>query len=215
MTLGFCVHPTSRYYKIKQKPYERTFLSLSVSFDVWAGDRFLGEFWQSHPLVRLVWDDIVFYDHEGRFVGQLYFSVWRWLFGVVPNLLLGPRTGYIVDAAGSTVVEGSKESLLKTLFSADRRAFDFRCLKVSERGMPSACRCALQGGTRTQRNGFPHPGRTVAREAVFLLNLPCSDSQRVASRPTRSRQGVCACFVAVLTCFFAGGWGGGRRPGRV
>lgn len=67
----------SRFYKIKQKPWERTVFDLSVSFEVYAGDTYLGDFWQSNPIYRLLWDEMCFFDDKERFRGQLWVGFWK------------------------------------------------------------------------------------------------------------------------------------------
>jgi len=117
------------YYKLKDKAPERRWLDwrswLYISFDVYAGDLYLGEFRQSMPWVRLVWDEMCFYDSKGQFHGQLYFAIFKWLLGAVPNPFLGERWVYLRLADGTVQLLGAKESLLHSLFSAERRSLDF------------------------------------------------------------------------------------------
>lgn len=118
------------YYKLKDKSPEKIMLNMwswfYISFEVFAGDVYLGEFRQSMPWARLFWDEICFYDKTGDFVGQLHFGLVRWMFSVIPNPFLGERKGYLRLANGSVPLTGSKESLFKAMFSAERRSFDFR-----------------------------------------------------------------------------------------
>eukprot|EP00928_Gymnodinium_smaydae_P008808 TRINITY_DN13240_c0_g1_i1.p1 TRINITY_DN13240_c0_g1~~TRINITY_DN13240_c0_g1_i1.p1 ORF type:complete len:323 (-),score=36.81 TRINITY_DN13240_c0_g1_i1:225-1193(-) len=117
------------YYKLKDIAPERRMINiwswLYVSFEVYAGDRYVGEFRQSNPFSRLIWDDMLFYDAKGAYQGQLFFSFMKWFLGVVPNPFVGQRTLHLCLANGSMPLFGSQESLLKSLFSAERRSMDF------------------------------------------------------------------------------------------
>eukprot|EP00123_Amoebidium_parasiticum_P009986 comp19824_c1_seq1/m.23846 comp19824_c1_seq1/g.23846 ORF comp19824_c1_seq1/g.23846 comp19824_c1_seq1/m.23846 type:complete len:348 (-) comp19824_c1_seq1:472-1515(-) len=115
----------SRFYKIKQKPWERTLLDLSVSFEVYAGDTYLGDFWQSNPVYRLFWDEMCFYDDKERYRGQLWVGFWKYYLGVFPNPFYGVNCVYLRDAEGKMTIKGCEETVWKALGHADRRSLDF------------------------------------------------------------------------------------------
>eukprot|EP01134_Creolimax_fragrantissima_P007502 CFRG7502T1 len=112
-------------YKIKQKPYERVMMDLSVSFDVYAGDSYLGEFRQGYPWVRLFWDEINFYDHKGKFYGQLYFSFFRYI-GNVPNIFFGTRYCWLHDNEGTLLMSGTEETFIHLMLRAEQPGIDFQ-----------------------------------------------------------------------------------------
>lgn len=120
------------YYKLKEKAPEVRWLHpiswLYVSFDVYAGDRYLGEFRQSMPWVRLFWDEICFYDDKEAFHGQLYHGMTRWFLGIIPNPFFGEQRVFLRLADGSTPLRGAKESLLRAIISAEFRSLDFTWL---------------------------------------------------------------------------------------
>jgi len=115
-----------KYYKIKEITYEKKLLNffLYESFDVYAGEHFLGVFRQSLPLVRLFYDEMCFYDDQGEFRGQLYYGLLRWL-GPIPTFIVGYRYMYLYDSEGNLLAEGHMEYYLKAMFSGEGRALDF------------------------------------------------------------------------------------------
>ncbi|KNC77514.1 hypothetical protein SARC_10027 [Sphaeroforma arctica JP610] len=112
-------------YKIKTKPYERTMFDMAVSFDVYAGDTYLGEFRQSYPWVRAFWDEIVFWDKHGHFVGQLHFSLLKYLW-FIPNTFYGTRYCWLRTADGNLIMHGSEEPFLTLAVRAEQPGIEFQ-----------------------------------------------------------------------------------------
>eukprot|EP01126_Amoeba_proteus_P008188 TRINITY_DN1300_c0_g1_i3.p1 TRINITY_DN1300_c0_g1~~TRINITY_DN1300_c0_g1_i3.p1 ORF type:complete len:336 (-),score=84.72 TRINITY_DN1300_c0_g1_i3:234-1241(-) len=117
------------FYKIKEKVVAWKYLNpvsfLYGSYEIYAGDTYLGEFRQSMPWVRVFWDEMCLYNSKGELQGQVYYSFFRWLGGILPNPFIGIKTLYLIDKYNEIVLKGEPESWFWSLLHGEKPAINF------------------------------------------------------------------------------------------